>query len=140
MNIQHLRNALAGEPKAEEAIFWFAYAWQSGKGSELYDVLKASEYQPPTNRQFADDPDVIRLFEVLEERFGPFIQPLWLPVRWQDVEEGDVLVAGGKYLCIPDKWPCKVYRDGAGSLCVLCRDGFHRLTPDAEGMIIGFRR
>ena len=30
----------------EEAIYWFAYAWHCGQGSNLYSALSTSPYKP----------------------------------------------------------------------------------------------
>lgn len=30
----------------EEAIYWFAYAWHGGQGSNLYSALSTSDYSP----------------------------------------------------------------------------------------------
>jgi hypothetical protein len=130
---------LRGEPKAEEAIFWFAYAWHAGKGSDLYRVMCESPYTPPEKRQFRDDPDVVRLFERLEWRFKPEIEAAYRPVKIDDVEDGDILIAGKNFLCIQNRWPCRVFTQDSFK-CVACKDGAHRLRADEGGFVIGFRR
>lgn len=147
MKRQDLLDACKGHPKAEEAVFWFCYSWQSGRNSDLYRALCESPYWPPFQRQFSDDPDIISLFASLEEKFGPMDkEPPWEPIRFSDLQEGDIVVAGSKLSCLPNRWPCKVFRHG-GQLAVMCNDGrheggsgIHTLHADPEGYLRGFRR
>lgn len=131
--------ALAGEPKADQAIFWFAYAWHSGKDSDLYRVMRESPYTPPPYTKFDDDPDIVRMFGVLEREFGPMIEVPYQPVRLDDVQEGDVLIAGSHFLCLRNRWPCRVVT-WDGFLCVACDQGMHRLRADERGLVAGFRQ
>jgi len=124
-----MRRVLAGEPKADEAIFWFCYAWHGGNGTERI----------PT--EFT--PDIVRMFGVLERAFPQSLEVPRKRVLYEDLEVGDIIVASDVFLDIPNRWPCKVFRDdgpGRGSLCVMGANGFHRLTPNAEGYVYGFRR
>jgi hypothetical protein len=139
--------ALAGEPKAEEAIFWFAFAWHSGKGSDLYRILCESPYVATLDRKWHEDPDIVRMFEVLEKHFKPAIEAAYRPVQLHEVEDGDILIAGTSFLCIPNRWPCRVFKN-EGELVVMCRGkhedekwaGVHTLRADGDGNVIGFRR
>lgn len=124
----------------EEAIFWFAYAWQAGNGSDLYAVMRESIHVPLMTRQFADDPLVTRLIKILEQNFDhPAEPPPYRPVRFKDVEEGDWLIAGTHHLCILNRFPGRVTKFLDGELVVPCNDGMHRLVPDPEGNVLGFR-
>jgi hypothetical protein len=139
ITIDDMRRVLRGEPKAEMAIFWMAYAWHSGKGSDLYRVLCESPYIPPERFRFDQDPDIVRLFGRLEWRFQPEIEAAYQPVKIDDVEDGDILIAGKTFLCIQNRWPCRVFTENRWK-CVACKDGAHRLRADDAGFVIGFRR
>ena len=133
---------LNGNPTAEveEAIFWFAYAWQSGDGSDLYRVMRESPLVPNPKRQFADDPVVVRLIKRLEQEFDhPSEPPPYRPVRFKDLREGDWLIAGTHHLCILNRFPGRVTKFLDGELVVPCNDGLHRLVPDEQGNVKGFR-
>lgn len=126
--------------EAEEAIFWFAYAWQAGKSSDLYRVMHESEHVPNPKRQFADDPLVTRAIKILEQSFDhPSEPPPYRPVLFKDVREGDWLIAGTHHLCILNRFPGRVTKFLDGELVVPCNDGLHRLGPDANGFVEGFR-
>lgn len=152
MTKQDMLDVLRGEPNAEEAIFWWAYCWHSGAGSDLYQIMCDSSYIPLQDRKFAEDPMVVRCIEKLDRAFGPLVEHDYKPVKITDVREGQVLIAGSNFPCILPKWPCRVYRHH-GELGVACSGGVHgvKLLPgsettfhpfriDAEGIIEGFRR
>ncbi len=151
MTKQDLLDVLRGEPNAEEAIFWFAYSWHTGVGSDLYKILCDSPYIPDPKRRWADDPDVIRCIEKLDAVFLPLVVPDYKPVKLADVQEGQVLIAGEHHACLPNRWPCRVYR-WRGSLGVQCHilhgvslaagqsAHFHPLTENAAGYVVGFAR
>ena len=139
MDLREMRDALRGEPKADEAIFWFSYTWHTGKGSDLYGVLRKLDFVPTANRKFADDPDIIRLFGVLEHVFGPQVEVPYRPVVLTDIEPDDILVAGANHKCLPNRWPVKVFPYGTG-LAVMCNDGIHPLHASKDGIVEGFRR
>lgn len=152
MKHQDLADVLRGHSKAEEAIYWFAYSWHAGLGSDLYKVLCESSYIPTIGRKWRDDPDIIHCFERLDAVFQPLQEHPYLPVRIEDVREGHVLIAGVNFPCLPPKWPCKVY-PWHGSLGVACSGAVHGVTLlpgsettfhpfriDNDGFIIGFRR
>jgi hypothetical protein len=131
--------AIGSEPKAEQAIFWFAYAWHSGKNSDLYRVLRESPYVPPTGEKFDDDPDVVRLFGVLERAFPGQTEVPYSPLLLADVQEGDIIIAGSRHLCLQNRWPCRVLK-WEGNLAVACEKGMHRLRANELGFVEGFRR
>jgi len=150
MTLQDMRDALRGQSKANEAIFWFCFAWQQGKGSDLYRIMVETKYDPFFNKQhqIARDPEIMYCFDVLgkmyETAFGAPVEWPLQPIKLVDVEEDDVIVAENCWPCIQGGWPCKVYRDH-GALGVACVDSpdkraFHALEPDAEGFVKGFRR
>ena len=139
MNLREMRDALRGEPKADEAIWWFCYCWHTGKGSDLYGVLRELEFIPSPKRQFANDADIIRMFGVLEHVVGPSVEVQYRPVRLSEIEPDDILVAGADHKCLPNRWPVKVFPWGTG-LAVMCRDGIHQLHEDKDGIVAGFRR
>lgn len=139
--------ALRGEPKAEEAIFWFAYTWHSGKGSDLYRVLGESPYRPDHTYNFSKDPELPRLFGILEQHFLPTIQAAYGPVHINELEDGDILIAGSHFTCITNRWPCRVFKLD-GKWAVTCQakhadsklPAVHWLTTDDRGFVQGFRR
>ncbi len=149
MTISHndMLRALRGEPKAEAAIFWFCYGWQRGKGSDLYRILCESPYTPDDKYQFDKDPDMVRLFSILEQNFQTGIEVAYQAVQLDDVEDGDILIAGSHFLCIPNRWPCRVFKS-EGQLVVTCKgnhkdekwSGIHTLRANGSGNVIGFRR
>lgn len=152
MTKQDLLDALRGEPNAEEGIFWFAFAWHGGVGSDLYNILCDSPVSPDLDRNWCDNPEVVRCVERLTEVFGPLVEPTLQPVRIEDVQEGQVLIAGSFFPCIRRTWPCRVYKHH-GALGVACSGGVHgvRLLPGSEttfhplkvnhaGIVEGFRR
>ena len=139
MNLREMRDALRGEPKADEAIFWFAYTWHAGKGSDLYGVLRELDFTPSPGRQFANDFDIIRMFGVLEHVFGTQIEVPYRPVYLAAIEPDDILVAGSNHSCLLNRWPVKVFQYGTG-LAVMCKNGIHPLHASKDGIIEGFRR
>lgn len=151
MTRDDLLRALAGEPKAEQAIFWWCFAWHSGKRSDLYRILCESPYTPPLpssdekerecQKREMQSADLMRCWDILSEKFGPLQEVPYRKIRFDEVEEGDIIVAGAQLLCLDRRWPCRViYDPREGGLAVVCKDGFHRLRPDAEGFLHGFRR
>lgn len=152
MTKQDLLDAIRGEPKAEEAIFWFCFAWNDGVHGDLYDILVKSKVIPDVNSNWCGDPDVKRLVERLTTVFGPLVEHPLMPVLIEDVHEGHILTAGSHFNCIRKRWPCRVYRHH-GVLGVACSGGVHgvRLLPGSEttfhplkandaGIVEGFRR
>lgn len=158
ITLQDMRDALKGQNKADEAIFWFCSAWHHGKQSDLYRVMVESEFHPDFHRQsqIQNDPEILYCFEVLGRRFGPLIEAPMAPIKLGDVEEGDVIYAcditqeafrmkyGQRFVCIAPKWPCRVYK-WRGSLGVACAEDhnakqFHALEADNDGYVVGFQR
>lgn len=152
MTKQDLLDCLKGHPNADEAIFWWCYAWHSGAESDLYRIMCASSYVPLVGRKWAEDPGVVECFARLDAAFGPLVEHDYEPVKLADVKEGQVLIAGNHFPCITAKWPCRVYR-WHGALGVACSGAvhgikllpgsettFHPLTEDEHGNVIGFRR
>jgi hypothetical protein len=134
-----MRRVLEDHPQTDEAIFWHAYAWHSGKGCPLYDVLCKSSYVPPEQKQIRDDRELHTLLDKLYVAFPPTGGPTsYKPVRYDEIEEGDVLIAG-TMLCLQRRWPVKVMR-WDNTWVVPCKDGFHRLRPDKNGLVQDFRR
>lgn len=130
--------ALGDNYKAEETIFWFAYAWHTGKNSDLYRILRESPYTPPLGMKFDDDPEIIRGLAALEQAFGYQVEMPYTPVKYADVQAGDVLIAGAHHLCLVKRWPCRVV-EWEGNLAVACKTGMHRLRADEQGFVVGFR-
>lgn len=152
MTKQDLLDVLRGYAKHEEAIFWWAYAWHSGAGSDLYKIMCESTYIPVAGRKWSEDPDVVQCFAKLDAVFQPLVEHDYKLVRIEDVQEGQVLIAGSHFPCILNRWPCRVYRHH-GALGVACSGGvhgvkllpgsettFHPLTADDKGHVVGFRR
>ena len=47
MNLQDMRDALKGQSRADEAIFWFCMFWNSGPdNSDLYRIMCETGYDP----------------------------------------------------------------------------------------------
>jgi len=153
-----MRDSLRGQRKADEAIFWFCYAWHSGADSDLYRAMVESDFHPDQHRQtqIADDPEILYCFDVLGKTFGPFIEAQMQPIKFGDVKENDVLTTseithpafrlkyGERFVCIERGWPCRVYK-WHGDLGVACaEDGhgksFHKLEVDEAGYVVGFVR
>lgn len=151
MTKQDLLDVLRGHPNAEEAIFWWAYAWHSGEGSDLYKIMCESQYAPDPQRKWRDDPAVIECIEKLDAVFMPLVEHDYKLVAFKDVQEGQILIAGQHFPCLPNRWPCRVYR-WHGALGVECNilhgvklapgseRPFHPLVEDAHGNVEGFRR
>lgn len=154
MTKQDMLDVLRGEPKAEEAIFWWCHAWHGGVGTDLYKIQCESSYIPDRTRMWHKDPDVIRcIADKLDPAFLPLVRLDYRRVKLADVQEGQILVAGEHHTCLPNRWPCRVYR-WRGSLGVECfvvhmpgvklapgqSAQFHPLTEDDSGYIKGFRR
>lgn len=153
MNLQDMRDALKGQMKADEAIFWFCLFWNSGADSDLYRAMVASNFHPRlySQRQIENDPEIIYCHEVLktmyEKEYG--CQPREFPLRkvkFSDVKENDVLIhgPGRPFVCLEAGWPCRVYK-WHGDLGVACaEDGkgasFHPLKAALDGTVIGFCR
>lgn len=138
-NLTALREVAGDGPKAIEAIFWFCYAWHSGRDSDLYKIMHILPFSPDPKKQFADDPEVVATFDKLDRAFGPMDEHPLLPVKLADVHEDDVLIAGTHHACIANRWPCRVFKLD-GKLTVMCADGFHTLHAGADGNVKGFRR
>lgn len=150
VTLQDLRDALKGHPKADCAIFWFAFCWSSGKDSDLYKVLTTVPYDPQIGFDVTKDPECVTLLQMLETTFGPMIERPLQPVKLADVQENDILIAGKGFICLLDRWPCRVFKT-RGTLGVACGSGvngvgkpgqhfWHPLEADAEGYVKGFRR
>lgn len=158
ITLTDMRDALTGQNRAEEAIFWFCSAWHSGADSDLYRVLVETQFFPDQHRQkqIANDPEILYCFDVLGKRFGPLVESPLRPVKFGDVKENDVLVAseitqpafrlkyGRRFVCIEKGWPCRVYRF-QGDLGVACAEDqrgtyFHKLEMDEAGYVVGFVR
>lgn len=146
MTRDDLLAALRGEMKAEEAIFWWAFAWNSGPRSDLYRVLCQSPYFPTEQRraQIEQDLDILRCWDILGDKFGRASEVELRPVRYDDLMEGDVITADPTmYPCISKKWkwPSKVFREPTlDYFVVVCERGFHRVPRDPNGFVTGFSR
>lgn len=46
MKLQDMRDALKRQDRADEAIFWFGYFWNSGPTSDLYRAMCETGYDP----------------------------------------------------------------------------------------------
>ena len=153
-----MRNALKGQRRADEAIFWFCSAWHSGADSDLYRAMVETNFHPDQHRQkqIANDPEILYCFDVLGKMLGQLIEVPMRPIKFDDVKENDVLVTGeitdprfrvkygDRFLCIEKGWPCRVYK-WHGNLGVACaEDGrgksFHKLEVDDAGYVVGFVR
>lgn len=160
VTLQDMRDVVRGNPNADEAIFWWSYAWHSGKQSDFYRIMCEVPYQPTPGRKFSEDPLTVEGIQKLDEAFKPCVEHAYQPVKLADVEEGDVLVAGAHFVCLLNRWPCRVYKHH-GALGVACGGGvrhvgtpvpelaakgnkdnyyWHPLTADNDGIVIGFRR
>lgn len=139
MNRLDMLRALGADPKAEAAIFWFCYAWHTGKDSDLYRIMRESPYTPPMYQKFDEDPDIVRMFGALERAFPGQIEIAYQPVRLDELRAGDVIIAGKNFLCMRNRWPCRIV-EWEGNLAVACDEGMHRLRADDKGFVIGFRR
>lgn len=175
---QDLFGSLKNHPKAAEAIFWWCFCWHSGAGSDLYTIMcdETLGYRPNPNDnvqipdvnhlggfrtepRWSVDPEIHDLFAILDNNFGPIVNPgagvdpdPYRPIMLRDVREGQVLIAGTAFGCVTHRWPCRVIRQGS-VLGVTCSERFHgidlqpgsegyfhSLTEDSEGYVIGFRR
>jgi hypothetical protein len=150
MTLQDLRDALKHHPKADTAIFWWAFMWTSGRDSDIYKILTTVPYDPPVGYDVSKDPEAAPLIQKLDDMFGPMVEHPLQPVKYADVYEGDILIAGEHFLCLLKRWPCRVYRKG-GTIGVACGGGvnhigkpgehfWHPLQEDDKGFVIGFRR
>lgn len=153
VTLQDMREALKGQMKADEAIFWFCLAWNSGPRSNLYRAMVATDFSPRllTQKQIENDPEILYCHAVLKDLYEkasgmPLHEYPLRPVKFADVKENDVLVhgPGRPFICLEAGWPCRVYK-WHGDLGVACvEDGhgasFHPLRADADGLVVGFRR
>ncbi len=176
MTKQDLLDVLKAHPqgvsRSTDAIFWFCQAWHDGD-DDLYKIMAAlpesyvprpwsplpTKKDPRTGTEVVNpnyDPVLTELIELLERSFiKTIVTPELRPVKLADVREGHVLTAGSHFLHIPNRWPCRVYRQH-GALGVFCsaeaashgvirltpdsKVGFQPLTEDAQGFVVGFRR
>jgi hypothetical protein len=158
ITLTDMRESLRGQRKADEAIFWFCNAWHSGLDSDLYHVIREVNFHPDQHRQkqIKDDPEILYCLDVLGTKFGPFVEAALLPIKFADVKENDVLIAGeitdpkfrlkygSRFVCIEKGWPCRVYK-WHGDLGVACAEdhhgkSFHALEVDERGYVVGFVR
>lgn len=159
VTLKDMRDVLKGHTNIEEAIFWWCYAWHSGKSSDFYRIMCEVPYHPMPGRKFTDDPLTVQSIHKLDEAFKPCVTHEYMPVKLADVHEGDVLIAGRSFLCLLNRWPCRVYKHN-GALGVACGGGvnhigtlpadvakgrkdewfFHPLREDDKGYVVGFRR
>ena len=148
MTLADMVAVIGGGPKAFGSIFWWCYAWHSGRDSDLYKIMRSLDFMPDPSIKFVDDPEVVANFAKLDEAFRPDPPPAYQPVALADVQESDVLVAGSKFTCLLNQWPCRVFKY-AGALGVMCngdaifgkpKASFHQLTADENGIVVGFRR
>jgi len=152
LTLQDMRAALKGQMRAEEAIFFFCLAWNSGAESDLYRIMVATEFHPRLHlqKQVENDPEILYCHEILKDLYEkasgiPLREFPLRPVKFADVKENDVLVhgPGRPFVCLEAGWPCRVYK-WHGDLGVACaEDGhgssFHPLKADMNGNIVGFR-
>ncbi len=154
LTLQDLRDALKGQRKAEEAIFWFAFAWNSGKDSDLYHVMCDTDFHPrwmnpnhhfvrgvknPDGSPRVDDsgvpvteydPEFLYCWDVLgkmwQAAYDAPIEYAKQPVRLLDVSENDVVIHTNPrtFACIVGAWPCRVYLWN-NELGVACAEGPH---------------
>ena len=137
--LEQMREELRGEECADEAIFWFCYAWQSGKQSDLYRIMCETGFQPNPRSRFDKDPRIVRCLTKLENAFGPLMEVGYLPVKIDEIEEGDIIIAGQHHADIQNRWPCRVFRH-EGHLCVMGMKYPKQLHANLDGTVIGFRR
>ena len=162
ITLQDMRDALKGQSRADEAIFWFCMCWNSGPdNSDLYRIMCETGYDPhfyALRKQYgsekyltpATDPELVYCHELLRERweksFGPLREYPLRPIRFGTLKENDVVICGPgrQFACIPADWPCRVYLAG-GDLKVPCAEdktgrAFHPFKMGPDGNIVGFRR
>jgi hypothetical protein len=150
MTLQDMRDALRGQNKANEAIFWFCLAWNQGPESDLYRIMIETHYDPFFNKQhqISTDPEILYCFDVLgkmyERAFGVPVEWPLQRIKFDDLKEDDIIIAEACWPCIQAGWPCKVYK-WHGALGVACVDSpdkraFHGLEPTSDGYVKGFRR
>ncbi len=152
MNLQDMRDALKGQMKADEAIFWWCLFWNAGPDSNLYRAMVGTNFHPRlhSQKQIESDPEILYCHEVLkdlyEKEYGPLREYPLRPVKFSDVKENDVLVhgPGRPFVCLEAGWPCRVYKwhDDLGVACAEDGHGssFHPLKADVDGNVIGFQR
>ncbi len=168
MTKQDLFDALKNHPLAPEAIFWWCHCWHGGVGTDLYRIMcdDSLGYIPDPNRRApTKDPEIVKLFAVLDHTFGPLTENALLPVRLREVREGQILIHADRehedpilgtqitpwFPCLPQRWPCRVYRHhgGLGVECSILHGikllpgtsrPFHPLQDDGRGYVIGFCR
>jgi hypothetical protein len=159
VTLQDLRGVLKGQYRADEIIFWFAHAWYAGRDSDLYRVLRETNFTP---RRFHyapgkgpwRDPAVLYGEKMLRDYYfrdrAP-VEYVMQPIRFREVQENDVLTHGTYdqhfqkhpvFACIDTGWPCRVYKH-YGNLGVSCaEDGhganFHPLQWHDDGTVKGF--
>jgi hypothetical protein len=139
MTFNEMQEVLRGEEVVDEAIFWWCFAWHKGKGSDLYRIMCDLKFHPNAYSKFSDDPRVIRCFEKLERAFGPMHECAYHPIKIDEIEEGDIIIAGQHHADIHNKWPCRVFKH-EGHLCVMGEEYPHQLHANLDGTVIGFRR
>jgi hypothetical protein len=151
LTLTDMRDALKGQRKATEAIFWFGLFWNSGPDSDLYRAMCETGFEPQlyTQKQIENDPEIIYCHAVLkekyEEAFGPLHEYPLRRIPFLAVKENDVLICGPgrQFPCIEADWPCRVHLHH-GDLGVPCAEdhmtrSFHPLA-NRDGYVIGFRR
>jgi hypothetical protein len=152
LTIQDFRDALKGQRKTEEAIFYFCHAWHNGPDSDLYRIMIEANFHPRLHlqKQIKDDPEILYAFDVLgrlaERAYGRLAEYPTQPIRFDSIKENDVIIhtSPRTFPCIEAGWPCRVYL-WHGGFGVACAEGpsgasFHPLRPDSRGFVVGFRR
>lgn len=165
LTLQDMRDALKGQMRSDEAIFWFCLFWNSGVNSDLYRIMCETKYDPSLyalrlksglkmeKREFftpANDPEIVYCHALLrdqyERAFGPLREYPLRPIPYLDVKENDVVICGPgrQFPCIEADWPCRVFKD-RGDLGVPCAEdptkrSFHPFKAGPTGHLIGFRR
>ena len=121
ISLQDMRDALKGQSRADEAIFWFGYFWNAGPQSDLYRIMCETIYDPhfyEIRKQAgsdksltpASDPAIVYAHVLLRERweksFGPLREYPLRPIRFGTLKENDVVICGPgrQFACIPADW------------------------------------
>ena len=162
MTLQDMLDVLRGRvnsTRAKEAVFWFAFKWHAGPGSDLYRIMCETGYDPHFYQTQngagkklspATEPELLHCEQILGDAyvkaFGVPREYQLLPIKFGTLKENDVVVhgPGRPFICIPAGWPCRVYLDG-GELKVPCAEdktgrAFHSFKIGPDGNVVGFRR
>lgn len=150
ITLQDLQDALAGQRRAAEVIFWFGCFWHNGR-DDLYRAAVGTGFEPDQHRAVDPNADpelkygLIRLQNLCAAGNRPLVERPLQHLWFNDVVEGDVLwTERNRWACIRmgAPWPCRVHRwhGGLGVACAEDKTGrqFHPLTPNVAGLVDGF--